>query len=200
MAVLGNCLVCRAEDKGRTNTIATHAEDQVASKVATVAVDVFYHDTYFVVAHFHYTIQGGAVIGLIAALHFWFPKMSGKMYNEGLSKISWFLIFLGFNVTFMPQFIAGSKGMPRRYYDYIADYTIFNKLSTIGSWIIGFGFLIAAFYLFYAMFFGPKASGNPWNAATLEWDSPSPPPIQNFEKDPIVTKGPYDYSIEVDHG
>src|SRR5690606_12447842 len=101
--------------------------------LATLAVNVFYHDTYFVVAHFHYTIQGGAVIGLIAALHFWFPKITGKMYNEHIAKIAFVLVFVGFNLTFLPQFVLGMEGMPRRYFDYLPEFEPMHRLSSIGA-------------------------------------------------------------------
>jgi len=129
----------------------------------------------------------------MAALHYWFPKMFGRMYNESLGKLSWFLIFMGFNITFFPQFILGSQGMPRRYYDYLPEFTNLNQISSIGAWTIGLGFVIAAVYLIYALFNGPKAPSNPWRGLTLEWKSESPPPHENFREDLVVTTGPYEY-------
>lgn len=167
--------------------------------LATLAVDVFYHDTYFVVAHFHYTIQGGAVIGLIAGLHFWFPKITGKMYNEISAKIGWVLIFVGFNLTFLPQFVLGMHGMPRRYYDYPAEFEPLHFVSTVGALINGFGYTFALFNLLWAAIFSKtKAPANPWNSLSLEWQCPSPPPHENFETQPIVTDWTYGYGVPVE--
>lgn len=166
--------------------------------LSTLAVDVFYHDTYFVVAHFHYTIQGGAVIGLIAALHFWFPKMFGRMYNETAAKIAFVLVFVGFNMTFLPQFVLGMHGMPRRYYDYLPQFEYLHSLSTIGAFVNGFGYTLALFNLFYAMAFSKTyASENPWQSLSLEWKTQSPPIHENFEETPIVTEGTYGYGKPV---
>lgn len=162
--------------------------------LASIATDVHLTDTYFVVAHFHYTMVGGAIMAFMAGLHYWFPKFSGKMYPELPAKIAWFLIFVGFNVTFFPQFIAGTLGMPRRYYEYHESFTIYNRMSTVGSFIITSGFVLSAIYLFYALLKGRKAPDNPWGAATLEWQTSSPPPHENFIHDPVVTHGPYDYT------
>lgn len=169
--------------------------------LATLAVDVFYHDTYFVVAHFHYTIQGGAVIGLIAALHFWFPKIAGKVYNERVAILAWFLIMLGFNLTFLPQFVLGMEGMPRRYYDYLPQFANLHLLSTIGAYINAAGYSLALLNLLYAGFFSKiKAGDNPYNALTLEWQTSSPPVHDNFPVIPVVTHGPYDYGVPVAKG
>ncbi len=161
--------------------------------LASIAADIHFHDTYFVVAHFHYVMVGGTLMGFLGAIHYWFPKFFGRMYSETAAKIAWFFIFVGFNVTFFPQFIAGSQGMPRRYYDYLPAYTWLNKISTMGSWMIGLGFVITATYLLIGLFKGQRASANPWHALTLEWQTSSPPPTENFEKEPVVTHGPYDY-------
>jgi cytochrome c oxidase subunit 1 len=118
------------------------------------------------------------------------------MYNETHAKISWFLIFLGFNVTFFPQFILGSQGMPRRYFDYLPEFTALNQMSTVGSWILAVGFFYCAGYLWKALRSGPKASGNPWGALTLEWQSPSPPPLENFLETPVVKEGFYEYKAQ----
>jgi len=166
--------------------------------LAVLAVDVYYHDTYFVVAHFHYTIQGGAVIGLIAGLYYWFPKISGKMYNETSGKIAWFLVFVGFNLTFLPQFALGMDGMPRRYYDYLPQYQTLHIISTVGAFINAFGYTFALFNLAWAAFFGKvKAPANPFGSHSLEWQTPSPPPHDNFATTPTVTAGVYDYGTPV---
>lgn len=161
--------------------------------LATLAVDIHFHDTYFVVAHFHYVMVGGTLMGMMAGLHYWFPKFFGRMYNECAAKISCLFIFIGFNLTFFPQFIAGSQGMPRRYYDYLEDFSFLNLLSSLGSFFIAIGFFMSAIYFGYALFKGKKAPDNPWNAMTLEWQSTSPPSLHNFDKDPVVTHGFYEY-------
>ncbi len=163
--------------------------------LATLATDIHLTDTYFVVAHFHYVMVGGTLFGFMAGLHHWFPKMFGRMYCERSARISWLLVFLGFNVTFFPQFILGAQGMPRRYYDYLPEFTTLNRISTYGSWLIGLGFLWCAVYLFRALRSGPKAPDNPWQALTLEWESSSPPTFHNFDHNPRVTHGPYDYGL-----
>lgn len=169
--------------------------------LATLAVDVFYHDTYFVVAHFHYTIQGGAVIGLIAALHFWFPKMSGKMYHEGVAKIAFVLVFIGFNLTFLPQFVLGMQGMPRRYYDYLPEFANLHFVSSVGSFVNGFGYTLALLnLLFAALFSRTKAPANPWGSLSLEWQTQSPPIHENFPEQPVVTDYPYAYGKPVHQG
>lgn len=166
--------------------------------LAVLAVDVFYHDTYFVVAHFHYTIQGGAVIGLMGGLYFWFPKISGKMYNETLGKIAWFFVFVGFNLTFLPQFALGMEGMPRRYYDYLPQYQSLHQVSTVGAFINAFGYTFALANLAWAALFGKvKAPANPWNSLSLEWRTPSPPPHENFKTPPEVTESTYAYGTPV---
>ncbi len=162
--------------------------------LSTIATDIHLTDTYFVVAHFHYTMVGGAITGFMAGIHYWFPKIFGKMYKEGPAAVACALVFIGFNLTFFPQFIAGSRGMPRRYYDYAPEFTYLNQLSTIGSFMVAIGFVVTAIYLFQAMRNGAKAPANPWGSATLEWRTASPPPHDNFSTDPVVTAGPYDYS------
>lgn len=162
--------------------------------LAMLGVDVYYHDTYFVVAHFHYTIQGGAVIGLIAALHMWFPKMSGKMYNETVSQVAFAFLFFGFNLTFIPQFILGMDGMPRRYYDYPANYQTLHTISTIGAYLNGAGYTFALLNLLGTAIWGKtKAPRNPYNSKSLEWQTASPPVHENFEEIPVVTEDPYNY-------
>jgi cytochrome c oxidase subunit I len=161
--------------------------------LAVLAVDVHFHDTYFVVAHFHYVMVGGTLMALMGGFYYWFPKMFGKMYNEGLAQLTFIFIFVGFNVTFFPQFILGAMGMPRRYFDYIPAYESLNRVSTVGSWLIAIGFLIALYVIIDGIVRGKQAPANPWGAKTLEWTVQSPPPHHNFDHDPVVTAGPYEY-------
>lgn len=164
--------------------------------LAMLGVDVYYHDTYFVVAHFHYTIQGGAVIGLIAALHMWFPKMTGKMYNETVAKSAFALLFIGFNLAFIPQFLLGMAGMPRRYYDYPPQYETLHFISTIGAYMNALGYLTIIVTLLWTARYGKvKAPRNPYNSLSLEWQTASPPIHENFEETPIVTEEPYNYGV-----
>ncbi len=160
--------------------------------LATLALDVHVHDTYYVVAHFHYVMVGGTLFPLVGAIFYWFPKMFGRMYNEILGQTAFALIFLGFNVTFFPLFFAGTQGMPRRYYDYIKPYETLNQISTVGSWLISAGFLLVLIALIHSLLKGKKAPANPWDARTLEWQTESPPIHENFSKQPEVTKGPYE--------
>jgi len=161
--------------------------------LGATAVDVHLTDTYFIVAHFHYVMFGGTVMAFFGGLHYWWPKIWGRMYNENWGRMSAMLVFLGFNLTFFPQFIMGSQGMPRRYFTYPEKYQAFHVMSTVGSWILGLGLLIMAVYLIYAIKWGPKAPKNPWGALTLEWTTSSPPPPHNFEEIPKITHGPYDH-------
>ncbi len=161
--------------------------------LASMGVDVHFHDTYFVVAHFHYVMVGGTLMALMGGFYYWFPKMFGKMVDDRLARMTFVLIFIGFNVTFFPQFILGAMGMPRRYFDYIAPYESLNKISTMGSWLIASGFLLSLYAMIKALKSGEKAPSNPWGAKTLEWQTSSPPPHFNFDKKPTVTGGPYDY-------
>lgn len=166
--------------------------------LATLATDAHYHDTYFVVAHFHYTIQGGAVIGLFAGLHFWFPKMFGRMYNEKVAKWAWLFLFIGFNGTFIPQFILGMQGMPRRYYDYPAEFQSLHFMSTIFSYLNGIGYMLVLGNLFHGIFWGEKATSNPYDSLGLEWQTPSPPQHDNFDTIPVVTDWSYGYGAPSD--
>ncbi len=161
--------------------------------LGTLATDIYLHDTYFVVAHFHYTMMGGTVLAFFAGLHYWFPKMTGRMYNEKWAKIAAWLIFLGFNITFFTQFFLGTEGMPRRYWDYLPQFQNLHVISTIGSYILSVGITIMFVNLLISWRKGEKAPKNPWNAATLEWTVESPPPYYNFKNIPTVEHGPYDY-------
>ncbi|HOD65995.1 MAG TPA: cytochrome c oxidase subunit I [candidate division Zixibacteria bacterium] len=161
--------------------------------LGALAVDVHVHDTYFIVAHFHYVMMGGTVIAFLGGLHHWWPKMFGRMYNEPWAKVACALIFVGFNVTFGSQFLLGLHGMPRRYYNYLDQYQPLHAFSTFGSWILGAGFVIMAIYLIHSLARGRRAGSNPWRALTLEWETPSPPPTENFPFTPSLAHGPYDY-------
>ena len=160
-----------------------------------LAIDVHLHDTYFVVAHFHYVMVGGTVMGFIGGLHYWWPKFTGKLYNEKLARFAWFFVFVGFNVTFISQFIMGSRGMPRRYYDYLPEFEIFHQISTVGSWILAVGFFAMGYMFFQSLRSGKKSPRNPWGSAALEWQTATPPPLANFIKVPTITRGPYDYHL-----
>ena len=158
-----------------------------------IATDVALHDTSFIVAHFHYTMFGGGGVMFFACLHFYFPKMFGRMYGRLASKVAFVLFFLGFNTLYFPLFIAGYLGQPRRVADYLPEYEIWHKISTVGSWIMVTGILIMFANLAWSLFMGKRAPANPWRAATLEWTVPSPPPEFQFPTIPTVTKGPYDF-------
>lgn len=161
--------------------------------LATIGLDVHFHDTYFVVAHFHYVMVGGTLMALVGGLLYWWPKMFGKMFNEYWARISFVLIFVGFNVTFFPQFVLGAMGMPRRYFDYIPAYESLNRISTVGSWLIGIGFFVVLGVIIDSLLRGKKAPDNPWGSKTLEWTVQSPPTHHNFDNEPVVTAGPYEY-------
>jgi cytochrome c oxidase subunit 1 len=164
--------------------------------LAAMATNVHLTDTYFVVAHFHYVMVGGAIMGYLAALHFWWPKMTGRMYPEGWGKLAAMLVFVGFNLTFFPQFILGYMGMPRRYHSYPEEWAVLNVLSTAGSSVLGFGYLLPLIYLTWSLKYGKVVTErNPWGARGLEWELVDPvPDPHNFERIPIVTRPAYDYA------
>lgn len=160
--------------------------------LSTLNTDVHLHDTYFVVAHFHYVMVGGSLTAFFGGLFHWWPKISGKMYSEFPAKVSAFLVFIGFNLTFFPQFVMGTRGMPRRYYNYLPEFQSFHQWSTIGAYVLGLGAIVAFATLVHSMFRGKKAPMNPWGGASLEWQCPSPPPLENFHEAPTVGDC-YDY-------
>ncbi|WP_298955179.1 cbb3-type cytochrome c oxidase subunit I [uncultured Methylobacterium sp.] len=164
--------------------------------LATLAINQHVHATYFVVAHFHYIMVGGTVLAFLGGLHFWWPKVTGRMYVESWGRISAFLIFIGFNVTFFPQFILGYLGMPRRYHVYPPEFQFLNILSSAGSTILAVGYIFPMIYLVYSIWFGKRAPANPWDARGLEWTVPSPPPAHNFLTEPKAPEVPYDYPIQ----
>jgi cytochrome c oxidase subunit I len=161
--------------------------------LATLGIDIHVTDTYFVVAHFHYVMVGGVVMGYLGGLHFWWPKITGRMYPEGMGKLAALIGFIGFNLTFFPQFILGYVGMPRRYYQYPPEFQMLNVLSTAGATILGVGYLFPLVYLIWSLKYGEVATDNPWNAAGLEWKTTSPPPTFNFHEDPVVDFEAYNY-------
>jgi len=169
--------------------------------LALLAANLHVHDTYFVVAHFHYIMVGAAVAGYFGALHFWWPKITGRMYPELWGRIAAVMIFFGFNLTFFPQFILGYLGMPRRYHAYPEEFGVLNILSSCGALVLGVAYALPLFYLLWSLYRGEKAPDNPWDAAGLEWRHvPSPPPKHNFETIPLVDFEAYDYPPEATHG
>jgi len=161
--------------------------------LGSLATDVHVTDTYFLVAHFHYTMMGGTIMGLFAGLHYWFPKITGRMLNEKWAKQAWLFIVVGFNVTFFPMFILGMQGMPRRFSQYPEKYQPLNILATVGSWILFAGIFIMFLNFVRSLRHGARAPDNPWQGLTLEWTVPSPPTVENFETIPTITDWPYGY-------
>jgi len=162
--------------------------------LGVMSVDVHLHDTYFVVAHFHYVMMGGAITAFLAGVHYWWPKITGRMYDDRLGRIGCVVLFIGLNLTFFPQFILGTRGMPRRYYNYLEEFQGLHQLSTVGAFVMGLAFVLTAVYLLGSLKKGRVAPANPWGANTLEWRTPSPPAYYNFHNPPEVTNGPYDYA------
>ena len=161
--------------------------------LACLGLDIHLHDTYFVVAHFHYIMVGGAIMGYLGGIHFWWPKITGRLYPEYLARIAAIVLFVGFNLTFFPQFILGYLGMPRRYHDYPPEYQVLNVMSTAGASILALGYLLPMVYLTWSMRYGKVAGKNPWPATGLEWTTDSPPLTENFHETPVVDWEPYDF-------
>jgi len=168
--------------------------------LAALGLDVHVHDTYFIVAHFHYIMVGGTIMAYLGGIHFWWPKISGRLYPEFWGKLSAMIVFIGFNLTFFPQFILGYLGMPRRYHVYPPEFQVLNVLSSAGASILGMGYLLPLIYLIWSLRYGEKAGDNPWNATGLEWKTPSPPPTFNFEETPVVTEEAYAYASRPELG
>ncbi|MGE5238610.1 MAG: cytochrome c oxidase subunit I [Chloroflexota bacterium] len=164
--------------------------------IGSLAPNLHLHGTYFIVGHFHYVMFGGAGFSILAALHYWFPKMFGRMYPERPAKVGWLLLFVGFNVLYFSMFVLGYQGMPRRYFDYPPQYFTGHLVSTIGSWFLAAGLLIIFVNLVRSLFRGETAPANPWGGKTLEWQIPSPPPRENFREIPTITAGPYGFGKE----
>ncbi|GIV14757.1 MAG: cytochrome c oxidase subunit 1 [Armatimonadota bacterium] len=167
--------------------------------LASLATDIHLQDTYFVVAHFHYIMVGGTIFGYLAGLHFWWPKMTGRMYPEGIAKLAALIIFAGFNLTFFPQFVLGYLGMPRRYHWYPEEWQMLHVMSSAGAALLGIGYILPIFYLLWSLRNGAIAGPNPWGATGLEWKTDSPPITHNFEETPIVTEEPYAYENHHQH-
>jgi cytochrome c oxidase subunit 1 len=166
--------------------------------LGALSTDMHMHDTYFVVAHFHYVMMGGTLVAFLGGLFHWWPKMTGKMFNDKVGIISAAIVFVGFNLTFLPQFVLGTRGMPRRYATYLEEFQDLHRLSTVGSLLLGFGLLVAGLVLLHSLFYGKRAPKNPWGGATLEWECTSPPPHDNFASAPTVDD-PYNFAgIEYD--
>jgi cytochrome c oxidase subunit 1 len=164
--------------------------------VATLSLDLHWHDTYFVVAHFHFVMVGAAMMGFLSALHYWWPKMFNRMYPERWALAAWTAVFAGFVVTFTPQFLLGNGGMPRRYASYPPEYQTLNVISTVGSWILAAGLLTVLVYLAWSLIRGEAAGPNPWLSRGFEWSTDSPPPTHNFHHAPVITHRPHNYYEE----
>ncbi|MGE5843509.1 MAG: cytochrome c oxidase subunit I [Syntrophaceae bacterium] len=164
--------------------------------IGSLAPNLHLHGTYFIVGHFHYVMFGGAGFSILAGLHYWFPKITGRMYGERYARIGWLNLFVGFNILYFSMFVLGFQGMPRRWFDYPAQYHAGHVVSTMGSWFLALGLVVIFGNLLYGLFKGPKAPANPWGGRTLEWTLPSPPPAENFREIPVITRGPYPYDEE----
>jgi cytochrome c oxidase subunit 1 len=165
--------------------------------LAALGVDMHVHDTYFVIAHFHFIMVGGTVMAYMGGLHYWWPKMTGRMYSEFWSKLAALIVFVGFVLTFLPQFVLGYLGMPRRYHTYPPEFQVLNVMSSAGASILAVGYVLPLIYLIISLYLGKPSGPNPWFATGLEWQTPSPPPTENFLEMPVVTEGPYEYSEQM---
>lgn len=163
---------------------------------AALSVDVHLHDTYFIVAHFHYVMVGGVIMAYLGGMHYWWPKMTGRMYPEGWGRFSAMLVFVGFNLTFFPQFLLGYMGMPRRYHAYPAEFQVLNVMSSAGAAVLAAGYIMPLIYFMWSLRKGKPAGNNPWGSTGLEWETTSPPPTFNFDHTPVVTSEPYEYDAE----
>jgi cytochrome c oxidase subunit 1 len=163
--------------------------------LANLGTDVHLTDTYFVIAHFHYIMVGGAIMGYLGGLHFWWPKITGRLYPEWWARVSAVLVFAGFNLTFLPQFVLGYLGMPRRYHYYPDEFQVLNVMSSAGASILALGYLLPMVYFGWSMRYGKVASANPFGATGLEWRVASPPPTHNFHGTPVVDEEVYDYAV-----
>ncbi|MDX2016304.1 MAG: cbb3-type cytochrome c oxidase subunit I, partial [Planctomycetota bacterium] len=168
--------------------------------LGTLSTDLHLHDSYFVVAHFHYVMMGGTIMAFVGGIHHWWPKMFGKMYNEFWAMVGALTVFVGFNVTFFVQFIMGTQGMPRRYAGYVDHFQLMHQISTLGSFILLVGFLIHLAVFLHSLVAGRPAPQNPWGGLTLEWEAASPPIEHNFHKEPVLKHGPYDYETTIPPG
>jgi cytochrome c oxidase subunit 1 len=168
--------------------------------LGTVSLDIHWQDTYFVVAHFHFIMVGSTIMAFLAALHYWWPKMTGRMYNERWGLVGATLVVSGFVFTFLPQFLLGNEGMPRRYYNYPERFQALNVASTAGASVLAIGFLVILVYILVSLRHGAIAGPNPWGSRGYEWLTPSPPPLENFDVLPAFERGPHEYHELPAHG